>query len=228
MILKVYHLTTLDNLPRIQRDGILPRQTLESEYKRFTDIADQSVESNHRAVLIPDGQTSRPVDAYARCFFNPLPPMYYNRKNQYNLCILEIHIPLETVTKTYNGRDYTFHNLRIAGARWPIILKEGITWNRFDPTTIITKNLNAVRWDDSPEAFRNNRNDTLAKRSAEILVYPKIPPEYIGQIYSDSGQPGHLPIAWLKPAAQSGHPQISSGPSHQIDETAIFDANLPF
>lgn len=76
----------------------------------FFDIADQQVLDNHRELIV-DGKS---VESYARCFFNPLPPMYYRLKNEIDeLCILEVHIPTFEVIKKYSGKEYKFHDLPI-------------------------------------------------------------------------------------------------------------------
>ncbi|MBR3220384.1 DUF4433 domain-containing protein [Candidatus Saccharibacteria bacterium] len=203
MILKVYHITVLENLRSIKKYGILSRADAE-KLTDFISIADPEVEANHRKLMISDGKIERPVDQYARCFFNPLPPMFHNRiKTHKNLCVLEIHMPVEEVKKY--GK--IFHNPKITGARFPVILKEGLTWNRNrEIKSIITHNLDYVNWDDSKDALDKHRNGTLAKRSAEMLIYPKIPFGYIKRAFSN--YPKHRPLKELEKISSAGRPQI--------------------
>lgn len=198
---KVYHLTSLDNLESICRNGVFSRAIVESK-NIYTDIASHGALNNHRKLMIG----GIPLDNYARCFFNPTPPMFYNRRNEGydNLCVIELHIPVEKVTKTYSGNTKIFHNLKIEGARYPRMYKQSIASHMTSINNLEVHNLNNIKWPVDRASFEKNRNNTIACRGAELLVYPEIPAKYITKIYSAQ----HEPFSKLDRGFNLGHPEI--------------------
>lgn len=200
--IKVFHITDKQNLESIKQYGIKSRNAVESE-SNFKDIANREVEDNHRKVIIK----GHPIDSYARCFFNPLPPMYHNRKDDNDLCIIELRIPFTISEKNIDGKKYECFNLEIDGAKNnSVALSEGVTWNRWDVEKIIVHDLTKIFWKSGRILESDNKKDILAKRSAELLVYPEIPAKYIYEIYCDDDS--HEPISKLDNISSSGRVSI--------------------
>lgn len=197
--MKVYHLTAMENIDHIRREGILSRAEVE-KLKNYTDIAEHRALNNHRNISIYGVS----LDNYARCFFNPLPPMYYNRKNEGfdNLAIIELHIPVEKVTKMYAGSMREFHNLVVDGARFPRLFRQSIASHLDDVSHLEVHNLNQIHWNADKSAYLDNKDVAIACRGAELLVYPKIPAKYIYKIYDDALEEE------LECGYELGHPEI--------------------
>lgn len=203
MYVKVYHITSIDNLNAILSSGIYSRSHMEKN-GTFRDIAEHGALSNHRFAMID----KHPVDRFARCFFNPLPPMYYMRKDSERLCILELHIPIVVVSKFLGGQQREFHNIKIEGARWPYprIYKESISAHKGNLGQIEVHNLNNIRWDSSKAAFDANPQEAKARRGAEMAVFEHIPSKYIKKIYKTETE-----IESLTRYRDLGKPQIMKG-----------------
>ena len=201
IFVKVYHLTSMDNIESIKKNGILSRAEIEKN-NDYIDIAEHGALNNHRNILI-DGIS---LDKFARCFFNPLPPMYHNRvKEGYeHLAIIELHIPIEKITRTYSGKTKVYHNLKIEGAKSSHLYKQSIASHMKDIKQLEVHNLNEIKWDPEKSAYLNNRNETIACRGAELLVYPKIPAKYIYEIHADMDM---LEFE-LNSGFELGHPEI--------------------
>lgn len=194
---KVYHLTSYNNVPSIRKKGIMSRSFVEDSVD-YTDIAESGALNNHRKAII----CGIALDNYARCFFNPMPPMYHNRiKEGYDdLCIVELHIPIRKVVK--HGK--AFHNFEIDGAKFIKYYKQSIASSHKPLSEIEAHSINEIKWDSSKSAYDSNRDETIAKRGAELLVYPNIPAKYIYRVYMDRDLSTH----WLKDAYELGHPEI--------------------
>ena len=199
MYVRVYHITAFENLSSILAKGIYCRSYME-QHGSFHDIAEHGALNNHRYATI-DG---RPIESFARCFFNPLPPMYYNKEKSEKLCVIELNVPVVVVNKYGN----TYHNLKIDEARWPYprIYKESISSHRGNLEEIEVHNLNDVHWNSSPEAYNVNPLKTKAKRGAEIAVFNHIPPKYIKRVYKTQSE-----IESLEKYRDLGKPQIIGG-----------------
>lgn len=209
--LRVFHLTTLENLDSILKEGVLSREKVMEAHPEFKDIAAPGALGNHAQNLVE----GNPVDAFARCFFNPLPPMYYNRDNEGidDLCVVELRIPIEQVERTYSGRRYTFDNLCIEGVRGKDIcmFKESIAsiskkGSEKDLSSARVRSISQIRWLSGMAPMRANPEKTKACRGAELLVLERIPASYIVQVYSNLGIEGHHPIAELEPLVEAERP----------------------
>lgn len=194
---KVYHLTSYDNVPSIRRNGIMSRSFVENSVD-YTDIAESGALNNHRKAMI----CGIALDNYARCFFNPMPPMYHNRiKEGYDdLCIVELHIPIRETIR----HGETFHDFEIDGAKFIKYYKQSIASSHGPLSEIEAHNIDEIKWDSSKSAYDSNRDETIAKRGAELLVYPKIPAKYIYKVYMDRDLSTHR----LKEAYELGYPEI--------------------
>ncbi|MDO4507864.1 MAG: DarT ssDNA thymidine ADP-ribosyltransferase family protein [Candidatus Saccharibacteria bacterium] len=173
---KIYHLTPLDNLESIQKDGILSRAELVRKNKRFRDIAALGALNNHDDIYLRGGKQVRD---YARCFFNPLPPMYYVRKDEEELCVVELKIPI----REENGKLKPYievENLHVKIFRGSIATQCSRGGRVMD---LEIWDLNEVEWDASREAWNLNKEREKLRRGAEILIYPRIPAKYIDKIY---------------------------------------------
>lgn len=201
MYVKVYHLASQDNLESILRKGIYSRFHMERD-GNFHDIADHDVLENHRSLLIEGRATER----FARCFFNPLPPMYYVRRDTERLCIVELKIPVMEIHKKWKGQDWTFHNIRIAGTRWPHchMYRQSIATHRGHLRDIEVHSLDLIRWSQSKRAYEESPSKTIAKRGAELLVFEHIPAQYINKVYN-----GNHEIASLQKYSDLGKPQLN-------------------
>lgn len=194
---KIYHLTDFKNIPSIRKNGIMSRTYVESNFD-YIDIADSGALNNHRKSVI----NGVPLDNCARCFFNPMPPMYHKRLKEGfdNLSIIELHIP---VKKVFKGDKIT-HKLEIDGSKFVKYYKQSIASYHGPLSDIESCNINEIRWDSSKAAYDNNRDDTIAKRSAELLIYPKIPSKYIYKVYTDRDLSTYV----LDKAYKLGHPEL--------------------
>lgn len=203
MYVKAYHITSVDNLDTILSNGIYSRSHMEKKGS-FRDIAERGALGNHRFAMIDNF----PIDHFARCFFNPLPPMYYMRKDSEGLCILELHIPITVVNKSLGGQQREFHNIRIEGARWPYprMYRASISAHRGNLNEIEVHNLNNIRWDSSKAAFDANPQEAKAKRGAEMAVFEHIPSKYIKRVYRTESE-----IESLVRYRDLGKPQIIEG-----------------
>ena len=181
MFVKVYHITAVENLDSILTEGIFSRHAMDSSEQEFHDIAAEGALNNHRLAKI-DG---KPIEEFARCFFNPLPPMYRMRKDTEDLAVIELRIPVKKVFKTYNSRKREFHNLEIEGVRWPYvrIFRKSISSYGGDLEGKEVHNLKKIHWDSSIDAYDKDRNLAIAQRGAEIAVPDRIPAEYIAKVY---------------------------------------------
>lgn len=203
MYVKAYHVTSVDNLDTILKNGIYSRSYMEKNGS-FRDIAAPGALSNHRFAMIDNYS----VDHFARCFFNPLPPMYYLRKDTEKLCILELHIPIVVVSKFLGNQQREFHNIKIEGARWPYprMYKASISAHKGNLNEIEVHNLNNIRWDSSKAAFDANPQEAKAKRGAEMAVFEHIPSKYIKRVYRTESE-----IESLVRYRDFGKPQIVEG-----------------
>jgi len=203
MYVKAYHITSIDNLNSILANGIYSRSYMEKNGK-FHDIAEHKALSNHRFSKIDNW----PVDHFARCFFNPLPPMYYMRKDSEKLCILELHIPIEKVNKYLGGQQREFHNIKIEGARWPYprMYKESISAHKGNLSEIEVHGISNIHWDPSKAAYDADPQKTIAKRGAELAVFEHIPPKYIKKVYRMNSE-----IESLARFRDLGKPQVVEG-----------------
>lgn len=194
---KIYHLTDFKNIPSIRKNGIMSRTYVESNFD-YIDIADSGALNNHRKSVI----NGVPLDNYARCFFNPMPPMYHKRLKEGfgNLSIIELHIPGK---KVFKGDKIT-HKLEIDGSKFVKYYKQSIASYHGPLSDIESCNINEIRWDSSKAAYDNNRDDTIAKRGAELLIYPKIPSKYIYKVYTDRDLSTYV----LDKAYKLGHPEL--------------------
>lgn len=208
-LLRLLYITSIDNLESILANGIYSRERAERELY-FTDIAAEGALMNHRYANIYGEE----LDHYARCFFNPLPPMYHMRlKDGEKLCIIELWIPFERVSK-YNRH---FHNLKIISnvdclSYYPRYYKQSIASNKQNLKSIEAHDLNSITWDSSYEAFVNNPDLCKAKRGAEVLIHELIPNVYIAKVYTDENiEIPHKKIAELKKYYDLGKPSIVRG-----------------
>lgn len=208
-ILRLFHITSINNLESILANGIFSRNRAENELY-FTDIAAVGALMNHRHANIHGVE----LDHYARCFFNPLPPMYYMRsKEGEELCIIELWAPFEKVSKY--GKF--FHNLKIIAdidreSYYPRYYKQSIASSKLDLDTNEAHNLSEISWDSSYEAYVNNPELCKAERGAEVLIHGAIPSAYIVKIYTDKDIViPHQKISELKKYFNSGKPSIVKG-----------------
>ena len=208
-ILRLFHITSINNLESILANGIFSRNRAENELY-FTDIAAEGALMNHRHANIYGVE----LDHYARCFFNPLPPMYYMRsKEGEELCIIELWVPFEKVSKY--GKF--FHNLKIIAdidceSYYPRYYKQSIASSKLDLDTNEAHNLSDISWDSSYEAYVNNPELCKAERGTEVLIHGAIPSAYIMKIYTDEDIViPHQKISELKKYFNSGKPSIVKG-----------------
>ena len=200
MYVKAYHITSIDNLDSILANGIYSRSHMEHS-SSFHDIAEYGALNNHRFAKIDNW----PVERFARCFFNPLPPMYYMRKDSEHLCVLELHIPIEKVVKNISNQERVYHNIKIEGARWPYprMYKASISSHRGNLSEIEVHSLYHISWNSSKVAYDADPAETKAKRGAELAVFDHIPAKYIKAVYKTPDE-----IKTLERVKDLGKPQI--------------------
>ncbi len=209
-LLRLFHVTSIDNLESILANGIYSRVRAERELLSFRDIAAEGALMNHRYINVYGVE----LDQYARCFFNPLPPMYHMKaKEEERLCVLELWIPFEKVSR-YNRY---FHNLKIINDAdcsfyYPRYYKQSIASSKQDLSSIEVHNLNDISWDSSYEAFERDPNLCKAKRGAEVLIYGMISNVYIVDVYTNEDiELSSKKISELQKYYNSGKPSIVKG-----------------
>jgi len=161
----LYHLTHIENLPGILRDGILSHKIVQKSYPSFMDISESNVQYKRgRLKLESSSGRMRLIHEMVPLFLRPITPMLCLRQNiAEDLCFILINssyvvrddieciicdgnIAVHQRTRTYNSFGNEGQNL------------DKLPWEV----------LNAVRWSDFPDGAR--------KRGAEFLIWPSIDP----------------------------------------------------
>lgn len=156
-----WHISHINNIKSILHNGILSNNTAKKSNLPYLDISDPSVQ-RWREFLDP--HYHRKIHEYAPLYINPKNPMLYVRKDlQDNLCLLEVSLSV-IVEHEYLISDGN------ASA------KNTCFFNSLD-------NLHLLSWDVIHSKMWTEFEDGKRKKCAEILVYPKIEPEYILNIH---------------------------------------------
>lgn len=148
-----YHMTAIDNLYSILKNGLLSHNQAHQDKLLNIDISDPEVQ-DIRADKI-DPIFNRPLHDYVPLYFSPRNPMLYKRGEiQENVVILGISSSVLLYTNTIfsdgnaSAQDTTFYQ----GAT----MLDNLNWDV----------INANSWSEFPDGRRI--------KCAEILVYPKV------------------------------------------------------
>lgn len=165
-ILCLWHITHKNNVQSILNYGILNNYDAHKYAANFIDISDSSVQANRERV---EPIFQRKIHSYASLYIKPRNPMMFVRQEiQNNLCLLEVSL------KVLNNREFliTDGNAAALNTKFNASIDglDLLDWNV----------LRARYWNDFPDGKR--------KRCAEILVYPRIMPEFISKIHCCSDQ----------------------------------------
>ncbi len=163
-VYSLWHITHRNNIETILLNGILSN-TQAFNVTNPVDISDHSVQRWRDA---KDPVYKRKIHDYAPTYFNVRNPMLYVRRDwRDELCLIEIS--LSVLSK--DNFIFTDGNAAAKDTKFYNSLSDLIN----------------LPWDVLNASYWNNFEDGKRKRCAEVLVYPKIVPEYIKQIhcYSD-------------------------------------------
>jgi ssDNA thymidine ADP-ribosyltransferase DarT-like protein len=157
----LWHISHFNNLQSIFQVGILSYYEAHKLYPELVDISDPEVQRwrEHK----PSNSIYR-IHEYVPLYINPRNPMLYVRRNQQSfLCLIEIDL---------NVLD---NNI--------FLLADG---NAASSTTRFFKNqsdLKCLPWDVLKSDSWSDKTDGKRKRCSEVLLYPKIDPQYIKALH---------------------------------------------
>jgi len=164
----LFHLTHVRNLESILRDGLLPLSQLRSGQVAFTDVSEPTVQMRRDNKQLRLGPRVLSIHDLVPLFITPLTPMLYSRRNLIDeLCFVIVHGSLiceddvECVICDGNAASGPTKFWRLAPDQEVL---SNLPWDV----------LRAQSWRDQPDGRR--------KRSAEVLVWPKVPVERIARI----------------------------------------------
>jgi hypothetical protein len=166
-ISSLWHLTHKDNVASIMHNGILNHYDAHKEQVAVIDISDPEVQRTRgRIVETIYGQK---IHSYAPLYVNCRNPMLYRRMNlQEHLCLLQID--LSVLLKTQS------------------LVSDGNAASRTTKYYRPSDDLTLLPWDVLNAEYWSGFEDGSRKRCSEVLVYPKVMPEFITKIhcYSDN------------------------------------------
>lgn len=157
----LWHMSHRDNISNICQSGILSYYEARKLYPKLVDISDPEVQ-RWREQKPPN--STRSIHEYAPLYINPRNPMLYVRRaQQSDICIIEID------PKVLDDNIF--------------LLTDG---NAASATTRFFEKLSDLKylpWDVLKSESWSDKQDGKRKRCAEVLVYPKIDPQYIKAIH---------------------------------------------
>jgi hypothetical protein len=166
-ITSLWHLTHKDNVASIMNNGILNHYDAHKKQGAIIDISDSEVQLTRGRIV--ETIYDQKIHSYAPLYINCRNPMLSCRRNlQEHLCLLEID--LSVLLKTQS------------------VVSDG---NSSSPITKYYRpsdDLTLLPWDVLKAEYWSGFEDGSRKRCSEVLVYPKVMPEFITKIhcYSDN------------------------------------------
>ncbi len=153
----IYHMTHFRNLQRIMQEGILSHVLSHRQKLNAADISSREVQSWRSRKK--ETVYGRSLHEYAPFYINPRNPMLYIRQYiQHSLVILCV------TTAVLKKRQFVLADGNAASNQTSFSIHENV----LDSCREV---LTADDWNAFPEGKR--------KRCAEVLIYPKVEPEYI-------------------------------------------------
>lgn len=152
----LYHLTHYRNLDGILQRGILSWTEAHSLCLAPTDISDSEVQ---KLRCRPDPCHNRPIHDYAPLYINPRNPMLFSRKDIQNAIVV-----LRVSTSVLEANEHVFTDGNAASGDTRFSTNASVVIQSFDA-------LNSKFWMDAEDGKR--------RRCAEVLVHPRVSPEYI-------------------------------------------------
>jgi hypothetical protein len=158
-----WHMTHRKNVLNILKHGILNHNSS----RKFIDIDISNPDVQKRREK-EDPIYGHKIHDYSSLYINPINPMFYALSEEKpDLCLIEV------MTSVLTEHKYIFSDGNAAA-------RNTLFYNSLDHIDLLPWNIiKAVSRSDDPDGKR--------KRCAEVLIYPKIPPKFIKNIYCFSG-----------------------------------------
>jgi hypothetical protein len=160
-VTRLWHMTHINNVYNILNHGILNHYDAHQLDARLVDISDAGAQRWRENI---EPHYNRRIHEYTALYINPRNPMLYVRRHLQNeLCLLETSLTVLTTNQylitdgNAASRDTQFYN--------SVKDLEKLSWEI----------LHAKYWGDLLEGKR--------KRCAEVLIYPKVLPNFISNIH---------------------------------------------
>lgn len=160
-----FYLCHIDNLSSILKMGILSKHEIEKYGAEYRSIADDSVQYRREHKSFSFSGKSFGIHDCAPLFFTPKTPMQYVRKAEEGLIILGIDANIirdSSIVFVICDGNAACHNTNFYF---------GID------------GLDKIDWDVIKSHYWTKFPDGKRKRSAEILIYPRIDHEYIKNLF---------------------------------------------
>ncbi|MCB9495966.1 MAG: DUF4433 domain-containing protein [Fibrobacteria bacterium] len=155
----LYHITHLDNLPAIVRQGGLWAKGHLPEGLQQTDLADPNIQDRRHALPVP-GANGRCLHDYVPFYFCPKSPMLYRRRDHQRRIVYLVTRPSLCVAQ---GLDWVFTDSHA------VTMLARFTRNRSD--------LERLDWDAiHSDSWGGEENQEIRRcKQAEWLVYRFVP-----------------------------------------------------
>lgn len=159
-----YHMTALSNLESILQNGLLSHSEAYQQNLVRTDISDNEVNDRRQR---KEPKNNKKIHDYVPFYFNPKNPMLYRRKDLQNIIVI-----LEVDKRLIYQKSNLFTDGNAASNSTQF-------YNQLS-------NLQDVDWTALQRAYWNDYPDGKRIRCAEVLVFPKMPRNYILKIHSNN------------------------------------------
>ncbi|MFO8236170.1 MAG: DarT ssDNA thymidine ADP-ribosyltransferase family protein [Bacteroidales bacterium] len=158
-----WHMTHKKNVSNILKHGILNHHGS----RKFIDIDISNPDIQKRREK-KDPIYGHKIHDYSSLYINPINPMFYVLSDEKpDLCLIEV------MTSVLAEHKFLFSDGNAAA-------RNTLFYNSLD-------DINLLPWNIIKAFSRCDDFDAKRKRCAEVLIYPKIPPRFIANIYCFSG-----------------------------------------
>ena len=153
----LWHMSHFNNLNNIYQSGILSYHVARRVYPDLVDISDPEVQRWREQK--PSNSIYR-IHEYVPLYVNPRNPMLYVRRTQQSIiCLIEIDL------KVLDDNTFLLTDGNAAASATRFFNK--------------LSDLKCLPWDVLKGDSWSDKEDGKRKRCAEVLIYPKIDPDYI-------------------------------------------------
>lgn len=160
----LYHMTHINNLESILKNGLQSNNTVKKESILFNDISDHQVNDRRNKI---EPIHNRSVHDYVPLYFNPKNPMLYVRKHiQSDIIILGID------RRLLLNKNNIFTDGNASSSRTKF-------YNNI-------KDINNLNWKCIKDVYWTDYEDGKRQKCAELLVYPHIIPNDIQIIFASN------------------------------------------
>ena len=172
----LWHITHRDNIKNILRDGILNHYDAHRANVNCVDISNPDAQRWRECI---DPCYGRRIHEYAPLYINARNPMLYVRRDrQDEICLLEVS--LSSLTEN----EY--------------LITDGNAASRDTKFYNSVDRLHSLPWDVLHAGYWADLQDGKRKRCSEVLIFPKVLPQHMGNIHCHS-------FATMQYLSQCGH-----------------------